>query len=67
VRIRVVLVSLAACLGLTALAALLLDWSFEKAVILSPIIVLVAGAAGFLMVLWTRVAWEAIRNRRGDA
>jgi hypothetical protein len=49
---------------LTALAALWLDWSFERAVILSPVVVMVAGAAGFLIVLWTRVVWESIRGRR---
>jgi hypothetical protein len=64
VRPRVVLISLGACAGLTALAALLLDWSFERAVILSPVVVMVAGAAGFLIVLWTRVLWESIRGRR---
>ena len=63
-RPRVVLLSLGACAGLTALAALWLDWSFERAVILSPVVVMVAGAAGFLIVLWTRVVWESIRGRR---
>jgi hypothetical protein len=64
VRARVVLISLGACLGLTALAAVLLDLSFERAVVLAPVVVLVAGAAGFLVVLWTRVIWESIRGRR---
>ncbi|MGE5273476.1 MAG: hypothetical protein ACM3QU_06920 [Verrucomicrobiota bacterium] len=63
-RPRVVLISLGACAGLTALAAALLDWSFERAVVLAPVVVLVAGAAGFLVVLWTRVIWESIRGRR---
>jgi hypothetical protein len=63
-RLRTVLLALAACLGLAAITALLLDWSFEKAVILSPIIVLVVGAAGFLVVLWGRVVWESIQGRR---
>jgi len=63
-RPRVLLISLGACLGLTALAAVLLDLSFERAVILAPVVVLVAGAAGFLVVLWTRVLWESIRGRR---
>jgi hypothetical protein len=58
------LISLGACLGLTALAAVLLDLSFERAVILAPVVVVVAGAAGFLVVLWTRVLWESIRGRR---
>jgi hypothetical protein len=64
VRPRVLLISLGACLGLTALAAVLLDLSFERAVILAPVVVVVAGAAGFLVVLWTRVLWESIRGRR---
>ena len=48
-RIRVVLTALAACLTLAAITALVLDWSFGKAVILAPVIVMVAGAAGFLI------------------
>ena len=64
-RLRVVLVASAACLGLAAITALLLDWSFGKAVILSPIIVMVAGAAGFLVVLWTRILVDTFRGRRG--
>jgi hypothetical protein len=66
VRLRVVLISLGAVAGLTALAAVLLDWSFERAVILAPVVVMVAGAAGFLVVLWTRVLWESVRGRRHD-
>jgi hypothetical protein len=67
-RLQVVLLSVAACAGLTALAAWLLDWSFERAAILSPLVVAVAGAVAFLVVLWTRIAWESIRGagrRRG--
>jgi len=64
VRTRVVLIAFAACLALAAITALLLDWSFGKAVILSPVIVMVAGAAGFLLVLWTRIVWESISGRR---
>jgi hypothetical protein len=66
VSTRAVLIAVAACLALVAITALLLDWSFEKAVILSPVIVAVAGAAGFLVVLWTRVVWESIRGGRQD-
>jgi hypothetical protein len=63
-RIRAVATSLAACAALTALAAVLLDWSFERAVILAPLVVAVAGAVAFLVVLWARVAWESLRGRR---
>jgi hypothetical protein len=62
-RLRLVLGSLAACVGLTAVAARLLGWPFERAVILAPVVVMVAGAMAFLVVLWVRVAWESIRNR----
>ncbi len=62
-----VVIALAACLALAAITALLLDWSFGKAVILSPVIVLVVGAAGFLLVLWTRILVDTFRGRRGGA
>jgi hypothetical protein len=55
-RIPLLIGSLCACAGLTALAAWLLNWSFERAAILSPVVVMVAGATAFLVVLWTRVA-----------
>jgi len=61
---RALAISLAACLGLTAITARLLDWSLEKAIILAPIIVVVAGAAAFLFVLWGKVVRESIRGRR---
>jgi hypothetical protein len=64
VRIRAVLLSAAACACLIVLTALLLDWSVERAVILAPVVVMVAGAAGFLLVLWARVIWESMRSRR---
>ena len=64
VRWPVLLLSLAACAGLTVLAAWLLDWSFQRAATLSPVIVVVAGGVAFLVVLWSRVAWDSIRTRR---
>ena len=63
-RIRALATSLVACAALTGLAAWLLDWSFERAVILAPLVVAVVGAVGFLVVLWVRVAWESVRTRR---
>ena len=63
-RWPVLLASFVVCVALTALAAWLLDWSFQRAATLSPIIVLVVGAAAFLVVLWSRVLWESIRTRR---
>jgi Na+-transporting NADH:ubiquinone oxidoreductase subunit NqrD len=66
-NVRSALIALGACLALCAIAALAFDWSFEKALILSPIIVLVAGAAGFLVVLWGRIVLDSIRGRRERA
>ena len=64
IRWPVLLASFAVCAALTALAAWILDWSFQRAATLSPIIVLVFGAVAFLVVLWSRVLWESIRTRR---
>ena len=63
-RLRPALLWLATCAGLDALLAWLLDWSFERAVVLAPVVVAVAGASAFLVVLWTRIAWESVRGRR---
>jgi hypothetical protein len=63
-RWPVLLASFAVCAALTALAAWILDWSFQRAATLSPIIVLVVGAAAFLVVLWSRILWETFRKKR---
>ena len=63
-RWPVLLASFAVCAALTALAAWILDWSFQRAATLSPIIVLVVGAAAFLVVLWGRVLWETFHKKR---
>jgi ATP/ADP translocase len=63
-RVRLAVVVVLVCAGLIALSAWVLDWSFERAAILSPVVIVVAGAVAFLLVLWTRVAWESLRSRR---
>jgi hypothetical protein len=37
--------------------------SFERAAYLAPVLVLVAGGVAFLVVLWTKVIYEAARRR----
>jgi hypothetical protein len=64
VRVRTVVAAAVACVGLTALAAWVFAWSFEKAASLSPIIVVAAGAIAGLLVLWTRIAWESIKETK---
>lgn len=63
-RTRLALLWLVLCVGFDVLLAQLLDWSFGRAVVLLPVVFVVAGAIGFLVVLWTRVAWESVRAHR---
>jgi len=65
-RLRAALISLAVCIGLDALAAWLFGWSLDRAVALAPVVVIVAGATAFLFVLWTRIALDLWRGRRGS-
>jgi hypothetical protein len=63
-RLRLVLGSAIACLAAVAIAALVFELRFERAVVLAPVIVVSAGALLGLIVLWTRIAWESVRHRR---
>jgi hypothetical protein len=38
--------------------------SFSRAAVLAPVIVVCAGAAAGLAVLWAKVGWESLRRRR---
>ena len=55
-----------AAVGLTAVAAAWFDLSFERAAVLAPVVVLTAGAAAFLVLLWSKVIWESLRRRPAD-
>ena len=52
------------------IAALVLavTWAFEislsHAALLAPVIVVAAGAAAGLVVLWAKVGWESLKRRR---
>lgn len=61
-RPRTLAAATAAVAGLVALSALFFGWSLEKATLLAPVIVATAGATGFLLVLWTKIAWEGLRR-----
>jgi uncharacterized membrane protein YidH (DUF202 family) len=62
--LRLVLGSAIGCAVAVALAALVFDLRFERAVVLAPVIVVSVGALAALVVLWTRVAWESLRHSR---
>jgi hypothetical protein len=54
--------ALAAVLALVALTAWALSWPFEKAVTLAPVIVVGGAAAVGLILLWGKVALNALRE-----
>jgi hypothetical protein len=52
----------------TAGLVLAVVWAFEislsRAALLAPVIVVCAGAAAGVVVLWAKVGWEALRRHR---
>jgi hypothetical protein len=62
-RVPLLVGSALASLALVALASVLFDLSFERAVLLAPVIVLSVGAAAGLLVLWGKAALEPLRAR----
>jgi hypothetical protein len=60
-RYPAALVVILALVGLTAWA---LSWPFEKAVYLAPVIVVGFAAAVGLLILWGKVALQALRETR---
>jgi hypothetical protein len=63
-RVTIAVGAALAAVGLTAIAAAWFDLSFERATVLAPVVVLTAGAAAFLVLLWSKVVWESFRRRR---
>jgi hypothetical protein len=57
-------VALAAVFGLVVLAALVMGWPLEKAVYLAPVIVVAAAALLGLLILWSKVAVQSLRESR---
>jgi hypothetical protein len=60
---RAILASTFVTVALVALAVWLFGLSFDRAAVLAPLFVAVAGAAAALFVLWARVGWESLRRR----
>jgi hypothetical protein len=50
--------------ALVLLAVGVFELSLERAAILAPVLVVVFGAAAGLIVLWTKVGWEALQRRK---
>jgi hypothetical protein len=60
---RASLVSGLVVAGLVLLAVWLFDIRLERAAVLAPVLVVVAGAVAGLVVLWTKIGWESLRRR----
>ena len=58
------LAAVAAVLGLVALTAWALGWSFERAAYLAPVIVVGGAAAIGLLLLWGKIALNSLRESR---
>ena len=58
---------LAASVGVTAVVVVtvwLTDLSFQRAILLAPVLVLGVAAIAGLVVFWGRVGWESVRRVR---
>lgn len=60
---RAIALSTLVTAALVGLAVWVFGLSFERAAVLSPLLVAVAGSAAALFVLWARVGWESLRRR----
>jgi hypothetical protein len=60
---RALLVSALIVVVLVFLGMLVFDLPFQNAVVLAPVFVLSVGAIAFLVILWTKVAYDSIRSR----
>ena len=58
------LVSTIVTVALVLLAMWVFELRLERAAVLAPVLVVIAGAVAGLVVLWTRVGWESLRRRR---
>jgi predicted acyltransferase len=63
-RARSVALAALGCLALVAAAAWLFRLPLEHALVLAPVIVATAGATAFIVVLWVKIAAEALRAQR---
>ena len=50
--------------GLLLVVAWLFELPADRVVVLAPVIVVAAGAAAGIVVLWTRVGWESLSRQR---
>lgn len=49
--------------GLVLLTVWVFELPLDRAAVLAPVLVVVAGAVAGLVVLWTKVGWESLQRR----
>jgi predicted membrane metal-binding protein len=54
----------ALCAAASVPVVILLDLSVERAIVLAPLFVISFAAVVGVVLLWTRIAWEQIRDLR---
>jgi ATP/ADP translocase len=62
VNARTVAASVLVCAVLVVGGKLLFDISWESALVLAPVFVLILGALAFLVVLWAKVIRDSLRS-----
>jgi hypothetical protein len=63
VSVRSLALSAAICAVLVVGGKYLFDISWESALVLAPVFVLVVGGIAFLVLLWTKVIRDSLRGR----
>jgi hypothetical protein len=62
VSARTVTLSFLACAVLVVIGKYFFDISWESALVLAPVFVLILGAIAFLVVLWAKVVRDSLRS-----
>ena len=63
---RALAISALVCAILVVVGRYLLDLSWDSALVLAPVFVLVVGAIAFLIVLWAKVIRDSLRGQGAD-
>ena len=61
-RVPVIAGVAVATVGLVALASVWFGWSFQRAAMLAPVIVVCAGAVAGLLIVWGKAAWANVKK-----
>jgi heme O synthase-like polyprenyltransferase len=63
VSLRAALLSGLVTAGLVLLTVWIFELPLERAAVLAPVLVVIAGVVGGLVVLWAKVGWESLQRR----